>query len=406
MIKIRTNIINPINPDETEILLDHVIIIQADRIAQLRAYDAEMDQDSEDRLDCVLLPGLIDLHVHLSQYRIRGIHRPALLPWLEGVVFPEESRSANTDYSRQLAEEFFQALFLSGTTTSVIYTAPYKSACETAFDVAEELGARAFIGMTMMDQNSPKDLLQNTQKTLEQSIDLFEQWDHKTSMLNYIFTPRFAPTCSEHLMKELGRFIQENNAWFQTHLSENKDEIAWVKELFGRDSYTQVYAEMGLLGPRSIFGHGIHLSDEELSLLRQSKSKIAHCPDSNFYLKSGEFPYPRVHGAGIDIGIGSDVGAGTTLDMLYHAKMASYRQSSVVITPQRLFYHISLGNAKILGLETEIGSIEIGKQADLVLFKLPCSQTPDDAILSRLCFYSHEFSIVRTIIAGRIVHED
>ncbi|MDZ4181910.1 MAG: guanine deaminase [Candidatus Cloacimonadaceae bacterium] len=405
MIKIRTNILNPLSPDETELLKDQIIIIQAERITQLRAYDVDQDHDSEDRRDCVLVPGLIDLHVHLSQYRIRGIHRPALLPWLEEVVFPEESRSANIDYSGHLAEEFFQALFRSGTTTSVIYTAPYKSAGETAFEVAEELGARAFIGMTMMDQNSPQDLLQNTQKSLEDSIELYEQWDQKTPLLNYIFTPRFAPTCSEHLMRALGIFIRANNAWLQTHLSENKDEIAWVKELFGLESYTQVYAEMGLLGPRSIFGHGIHLSDSEMRLLRESKSKIAHCPDSNFYLKSGEFPYQSVHDAGIEIGIGSDVGAGTTLDMLYHAKMACYRQSSFVITPQRLFYHISLGNAKLLGLETEIGSIEIGKQADLVLFKLPSDTACDDATLSRLCFYSHEFSVERTIIAGKIVHE-
>ncbi|MDP2173711.1 MAG: amidohydrolase family protein, partial [Candidatus Cloacimonadaceae bacterium] len=178
----------------------------------------------------------------------------------------------------------------------------------------------------------------------------------------------------------------------------------WVRDLFGLDSYTQVYKEMGLLGPRSILGHAIHLSANEIALLKDYDCKIAHCPDSNFYLKSGEFPYERIKGAGIEIGIGSDVGAGTTLNMLYHAKMANFRQSSYTITPERMLYHVTLGNAKILGLDNKIGMVEAGKQADIVLFKLPSEHEPNDAILSRLCFYGQEFSVVETRIAGKIVY--
>ncbi|MDP2174073.1 MAG: amidohydrolase family protein, partial [Candidatus Cloacimonadaceae bacterium] len=149
MVKIRSHILNPLGPDKINLLTDHVIVIVNDEIQSVRPFDAKLDSDSEDRRDCLVLPGLIDLHVHLSQYRIRGNHRPALLPWLKEVVFPEEAKSVDQDFAAELAKDFFHALFRNGTTTSVIYTAGFKSACDTAFQIARELGARAFIGMTM-----------------------------------------------------------------------------------------------------------------------------------------------------------------------------------------------------------------------------------------------------------------
>ena len=405
MRKIRTNVINPLTPDEAQVLADHILILDEGLIIDLRAFDPALDTEYEDRRDQLALPGFIDLHVHLSQYRMRGHYQPALLPWLQNQVFPVEAKSRDRDYARLLAGEFFSALFAVGTTTAVIYTAPFRQACETAFEAARACGARCFIGMTLMDRNSPENLIQSTEYALQNSIELFRHYNASTPLLNYIFTPRFAPSCSEELMREIAAFAAGNGAFIQTHLSENRDELDWVHRLFGRDSYTQVYAAMGLLTPRTILAHCIHLSDPELDILKDHDCRIAHCPDSNFYLKSGEFDYPRLSAKGLQIGIGSDVGAGTSLNMLYHAKMANFRQSAYPLLPERLLYHITLGNARILGLEDRIGSLQPGKEADLCFLGVPAFGLDEDNILSELCFAGHEFPVRETLVARRSVYQ-
>ena len=281
---LRSNIFNPISPTQVDFLADHVLSFDGEKIHAIIPFQ-DFSGAWEDYRDHIVLPGLIDLHVHLSQYRIRGLYEPALLPWLKQHVFPEEMRSSDPDYARGLSLDFYQALLRRGTTFSVIYTAPFRQAADIAFEVAHELGIRAKIGMTMMDMNSPEGILHSTDYALKHSIELFEKWSDP--YLGYIFSPRFAPTCSETLMRETGKYAAEHQAFIQTHLSENIEETRWVKQLFGQDTYTEVYADYGILSPRTILGHAIHLSDDELDLLAQSHSNIAHCPDSNFYLKSG-----------------------------------------------------------------------------------------------------------------------
>lgn len=404
MRKIRSNLVNPVSPDQVSVLKDHVLEWNGKTISTVRPYDPALDAGCEDRSDCVALPGLIDIHVHLSQYRIRGHYEPALLPWLEKHVFPAEALSRAPEYAKALAEEFFQALFAAGTTTSVIYTAPFWTACEAAFATARELGARAFIGMTLMDQYSPPDLLQSTAAAYAQSVELYEKYDKPDSLLRYIFTPRFAVSCSAQLMQMIAAFAHDHSAWIQTHLSENKDELRFVQQAFGADSYTQVYEQMGLLGPQTILAHAIHLSEAEMDTLAHHRCKIAHCPDSNFYLKSGEFKYQNLRDHKLEIGIGSDVAAGTSLSMLYHAKLANFRQSSLSLLPARLLYHITLGNAQLLGLSERIGSLETGKEADLCLLKLPKAMQADADLPSALCFWGHEFRVLETVIAGKSVY--
>jgi len=403
MIKIRTKLINPVSPDRVEFLSDHVLGYEDGRITLLRPYKPELDADAEQALDSFMLPGFIDLHVHLSQYRARGRYEPALLPWLQKHIFPAEALSADPDYARNLAEDFFQGLFAAGTTSAVIYTAPFRQACDTAFEAASLAGARALIGMTLMDRNIPETLVQTTSYAYENSVDLYETW-HGKPLLDYIFTPRFAPTCSPELMKLIATYAEGHEAFIQSHLSENRDEIAWVKELFGKGSYTQVYSDLGLLGHRTIMGHAIHLSDGELDLLAESNTAIAHCPDSNFFLKSGEFPYQSIWERGIRMGLGSDVGAGTTLSMPHHAQMASYRQSTASLTPQRLLWHLTMGAAAVLGWQDCIGSLAPGKAADLCLIRIPSDQLLDSDLLSGLCYYGREFKVIRTIVGGKAVY--
>ncbi|HNT52702.1 MAG TPA: amidohydrolase family protein [Candidatus Syntrophosphaera sp.] len=404
MPRIRTNILNPLDRDRLQLAKDQILTWSDGVITGIRPFDPARDSDCEDRRDCLALPGLIDLHVHLSQYRIRGRYEPELLAWLRKHVFPAEALSRDPDYARELAHEFFYALFAAGTTTAVIYTAPYETACEIAFEAAAELGARALIGMTLMDANSPAELQQSTDYAYSRSVELWQRWHQPDGLLDYVFTPRFALSCSETLMRRIGVFASEHRAWIQTHLSENPEEIRQVHKRFGQASYTQVYADMGLLTPHSIFAHAIHLSEREIELLAAHGCKVAHCPDSNFFLKSGEFDYPALERQGVPIGIGSDVAAGSSLNMLYHAKLANYRQSVYPLAPERLLYHVTLGNAAILGLADRIGSLQAGKQADICLLRLPEQPLPDADLPSALCFYGHEFSVAATFISGRKVY--
>ena len=401
MKNILCNIVNPISPEEIQFLPKQVISIEESKISAITPLSEFQGRIDEDRSNEYALPGFIDLHTHLSQYYIRGLYEPALLPWLNKYVFPEEERSKNIEYAEKLSRDFFSAMLKAGTTTCVIYTAPFFSACDMAFEIAKETGIRALIGMTMMDMNCPENLPQNSHKTLEESILLYEKWHGKNAKLDYIFTPRFAPTCSLELMKEVVKYAIEHNAWIQTHLSENKEEIEMVKEIFGYKSYTEVYQKAGLLTQHSIFAHCIHLGDEEIKMLAENKCKIAHCPDSNFFLKSGEFPLQKIEEAGIEYGLGSDVGAGTSLNMLYHTKMMNYRQSDYPVLPAKALYHITLGSAKLLGVDEIIGSLEIGKEADIVFLKPPLNYPLKNNGISQLVFCGQEFSLTETLVAGR-----
>ena len=401
MKNILCNIVNPISPEEIQFLPKQVISIEESKISAITPLSEFQGRIDEDRSNEYALPGFIDLHTHLSQYYIRGLYEPALLPWLNKYVFPEEERSKNIEYAEKLSRDFFSAMLKTGTTTCVIYTAPFFSACDMAFEIAKETGIRALIGMTMMDMNCPENLPQNSHKTLEESILLYEKWHGKNAKLDYIFTPRFAPTCSLELMKEVAKYAIEHNAWIQTHLSENKEEIEMVKEIFGFKNYTEVYQKAGLLTQHSIFAHCIHLSDEEIKMLAENKCKIAHCPDSNFFLKSGEFPLQKIEEAGIEYGLGSDVGAGTSLNMLYHTKMMNYRQSDYPVLPAKALYHITLGSAKLLGVDEIIGSLEIGKEADIVFLKPPLNYPLKNNGISQLVFCGQEFSLTETLVAGR-----
>ncbi len=405
MRQIKTNIISPIDQANTTYLNDVVISIDSGIIVSIEPFDASIHLDCEDKTAFACLPGLIDMHVHLSQFDIRGQYRPALLPWLNDVVFPAENKSNNPEYAVSIADRFYSALLKAGTTTAIIYTAPSFIACQKAFERAEISGIRARIGMTLMDMNSPDFLLQTPEYAFENSITLYEAWHQKNDLLDYIFTPRFAPTCSPELMTKIGHFASSHNAWIQSHLSENADEIQWVKDIFGLNSYTEVYEKFGILGPHTIMAHCIHLSELELSILRDTDTKIAHCPDSNFYLKSGEFHLSNVMNHHIPFGLGSDVGAGTTLSMLYHAKMYNFRQSEISVSPSNALYHITLGSAIAIGMDDKIGSIDVGKEADLIFIPNQ-NGTSLPALLSSLIFYGSEFPIAETLVRGHSVYED
>lgn len=400
---VKTNILNPLSLKKTEFRKDVFITIEAGKIVSL----SEINEADNfiDRTDLICCPGFVDTHVHLSQFYMRGSHSPNLLHWLNTYTFQAEHRSKDEKYAREVAEDFFADLVSKGTTTSVIYTAPFKPACDLAFQVAEEKKARAIIGMTMMDANSPDFLKQTTKQAFEDSVALFEKWNKKTDLLEYVFTPRFALTCSAELLKLAGDFAADNDAFVQTHLSENKAEIDRALQLFPQyRSYTEIYEGLNILSPKTILGHVIHVDDEEIAILKETGSKIAHCPDSNFFLKSGMFPWQKIKQFDLDFALASDVGGGSSLNMLNVMKMAAFHQNDYVVSPQELFYRGTLGAAKILGKENVIGSIQTGKEADLVFLQLADFQKYHETELLAKLIYTHEdVEVVETLIQGRKV---
>jgi guanine deaminase len=360
---------NPVAPDRVESYAPGYLVIAGEKIEQLRRDDPRKEFPDADFVDAgnqSIVPGFVDTHVHLPQFRIMGIGAGELLTWLNTITYPEETRFADPEYAAGVAREFFDALVASGTTTAMIYSSVHEEATDIAFAAARTRGIRAFIGKVMMDRNSPEALQEETEDSISASMRLFDKWDGADGgRLRYVFTPRFAASCSTELMTRVGRIARERMAFVQSHLSENKDEVDWVGKLFpAAPSYTGVYDSAGLLNERSIMAHCIHLSSAEVALLAQRRTKVAFCPYSNRTLRSGTMPYRTLRDAGLNISLGTDVAGGPSLSML--EQMREAMTAAGIAQPEAL-YLATLGGAKALGLDDRIGNFEAGKDADFVI---------------------------------------
>ncbi len=353
----------------------------------------------------IVFPGFIDLHVHFPQLDIMGLRSDTLLYWLRELVFKHEAKLSDEKFAEDLAKRFIKALIENGTTTAMVFSSIHQRATDILFREASKSQLILFIGKTMMDANSPSYLSETTSNSIRESVELLERWNGFQGKLFYVFTPRFALSCTEELMRETGRLARSYNVFIQSHVSENRDEVREVKRIFKRD-YIQLLDEVGLLWEKTVLAHGIHLNEGEAQLLAERKVSIAHCPDSNFFLRSGRFPYSLMREAGVRFGLGSDVGAGTSLYMPYHAKVMIYTQvpeggGGAEISLEEAFRKFTLDSAEILGLDHLVGSVELGKRGDLVLFspdKLGRGSTRD--ILSRLIFRSPEIKPEVVIVNG------
>ncbi|MDD3050823.1 MAG: guanine deaminase [Candidatus Cloacimonetes bacterium] len=400
-IYIKTNILTPVASDDLCFRRNVYLEVSGSKISQISE-----DISTEDYIDysnLVCLPGLIDIHVHLSQFYAIGRYSPDLLKWLNSYIFKAEAESSDYDFAKRIAKDFYESLLAHGTTTSVVYTSLFSSACEAAFEIAEAMGVRSIIGKTMMDVNSPDSLSETTEDSLRNSFELFEKWNFRNDLLEYVFTPRFAPVCSPKLMREVADFAGKNDAYIQSHLSENLNEIKWVKSLFpDLPNYTSVYNYFGLLSPKTIMAHCIHLTEDEIDLLKDTGCKVAHCPDSNFFLKSGIFPFETLCRREIKFGLATDVAAGTNLSMFNTMKMAIYMQKKNLVDPKYAFYISTLGNAELLGKDKLIGSVEAGKEADLSFWSVSdIASKGSDEILSELIFTELGNKASKVWIAGK-----
>ncbi len=265
----------------------------------------------------LITPGFIDTHIHYPQTGMIAAYGEQLLDWLNNYTFPEEKRFANVDYAREVAVQFLDELARNGTTTALVFGTVHKASVDVFFQEAEKRNLRMIAGKVLMDRNAPDDLTDTPESGYADSKALIEKW-HNKGRLHYAVTPRFAPTSSPEQLRLAGKLLEEYpDVYMHTHLSENKKEIEWVQELFpDSKNYLDVYDQHGLLSSRSVFAHGIHLCDGECKRLSETDSAIAFCPTSNLFLGSGLFPLDEMEDKGIKVGMGTDVGAGTSFSLL------------------------------------------------------------------------------------------
>ena len=318
----------------------------------------------------LIMPGFIDTHVHYPQTEMIASYGEQLLEWLENYTFPFEKQFSDFEHGKSVAEFFLTQLLEAGTTTALVFGTVHKESVEAFFTVAQQKKLRMICGKVLMDQNCPKDLSDTVESGYQDSKALIEKW-HKTDRLQYAITPRFAPTCSTEQLNKAGQLLSENpSVYLHTHLSENKNEIAWVKDLFpASDGYLDVYDKSKLLGRRSVFAHGVHLHDSECQRLGETNSAIAFCPSSNLFLGSGLFNLKQAQAFDVNVGLGSDIGAGTTFSMLSTINEGYKTQQlrNDKLSPFQSFYLATLGGAVSLDLEGTIGNFSKGAEADFIV---------------------------------------
>jgi guanine deaminase len=267
----------------------------------------------------------------------------------------------------------------------------------------------------MMDRNSPASMQETTTESIRAALRLFDKWDGANDgRLRYVFTPRFAGSSSMDLMQRTSAAARERNAFLQSHLSENRAEVDWIRSLFPRhSSYTDVYDSAGMLGPRTIMAHCIHLADDEVSVLARSSTNVAFCPYSNRFLRSGVMPYAKLKAAGLKIGLGTDIAGGPSLSMLRQMgeALSSANADEPSLSPAGALYLATLGGARILQLDDRIGSFDAGKDADFVVVDWRrldplCGTGAYDApgnILSRICYNGDTECVTGVYVRGERV---
>jgi guanine deaminase len=326
----------------------------------------------------IIAPGFVDMHVHYPQLDVIGSPADGLLPWLENYTFPEEKRFAAPEYCAQAATFFIAELLRHGVTTALTFATSHPESVNALLGQAQQHKLRMMAGKVLMDQNAPDGLRDDTEQSLIDTEALIKQW-HGVDRLGYAITPRFVPTSSAAQLRGAGELAAKYpDVWIQSHVAENLDEIAWVKQLYPEArSYLSVYEQFGLLRPRAVYAHCIHLDDEDRALMRATGTAAAVSPTSNLFLGSGFFDYSAADRAGHLYGLASDVGGGTSFSP-FHTMLAAYyvgrtkvegwqTKPAVSLSPQHLWWQHTAGAAQALGLSGVVGNLLPGCEADFVI---------------------------------------
>ena len=321
----------------------------------------------------LLLPGFVDAHIHYPQIDVIASYGARLLDWLERYTFPAEARFGDATHAQEAADFFLDELLRNGTTTALVLGSVHPVSVEVFFERCLTRNLRMVAGKVLMDRNCPQSVRDSAVSGYRESAELIEKW-HRRGRLGYAITPRFAGTSSDAQLQLAVQLAREHpDTHIHSHMSETAEEIALVRELFPwSTSYLDVYDRFGLLRERAVYAHCIHLDTQERSRFARSGAAAAACPTSNLFLGSGLFDFDASLAAGMRVGIGTDVGGGTSFSMLRTLSEA-YKVAQLArqrLSPWRAFYLATLGGAQALRLDREIGNFEPGKEADFVVLRL------------------------------------
>lgn len=387
---------------------------EASSVTQLAHSNAKI----ENYRDAIISAGFIDTHVHYPQTQMIASYGEQLLQWLEKYTFVTEQQFADKSHADRVAEFFLRELLRNGTTTAAVYCTVHPQSVDAFFEQSQKLNTLMIAGKVLMDRNAPAPLLDTPETAYSQSKQLIERW-HNNGRQRYCITPRFAGTSSPEQLDVASHLWREHSdTYLQTHLAESRDEVTWMRDLFPtHKNYLDIYARHGLLGPRSIYAHCIHIDEDDFCAFHRSGAAIAHCPTSNLFLGSGLFNLVSAKNPQrpVRVGLGSDIGAGTSfspLESLNEAyKIAQLRGDK--LDALRAFYLATRGGAESLYLDDRIGSLTPGNDADLVildprataLMQLRHDHANDiEDILFMLMMLGDDRAVRATYIAGECVH--
>ncbi|NNF51293.1 MAG: guanine deaminase [Gammaproteobacteria bacterium] len=401
---------------------DGVLVLEGGRVVGLGSAEEWLASPAagvtvEDRRGYLLVPGFVDTHIHYPQTDIIAGHGKQLMDWLEHYVWPIEARFNDQQTGAATAEFFLDELLRNGTTTACVFGTVHVASIDTFMAAALRRGMRMIAGKVLMDRNCPETLREDAGDGIGKSAELIERW-HGKGRLAYALTPRFAPTSSPQLLQAISELLRsQNDLYLQTHLAECQDETRLVAELFPESSsYLGVYDQFGLVIERSVFAHGIHIDHDDRRRMAQAGSAISFCPTSNMFLGSGLFNYQAAKRAGIRVGLGSDVGAGTRFGISETAAEAYKvcRLRGDDLHPFEAFYLATLGGARALRLDDSIGNFENGKEADFVLLDYNATPllarrtavaTDLEERLFALMMLADDRAVAETYVMGERVHE-
>jgi len=400
---------------------DGLLVIEAGKVTQIgHAADllSTLPAGTEviEYKDALITPGFIDTHIHYPQTGMIASYGEQLLDWLDTYTFPTERAFADKAHAGEVAQVFLRELLRNGTTTALVFGSVHKESVDAFFEQAHKLDLRMIAGKVLMDRNAPDYLTDTAESGYADSKELIERW-HGKGRLHYAVTPRFAPTSTPEQLALAGKLFQEYpDLYMHTHLSENRKEIEWVRELFPeRKGYLDVYDHHGLIGARSVFAHGVHLCDDECRRLGETGSAVAFCPTSNLFLGSGLFDLEKVEGFGVRVGLGTDVGAGTSFSQLQSLNEA-YKVMQLQgkkLDPFKSLYLATLGGARALYLDDRIGNLQPGKEADFVVldykatplieYRLSQARSLEERLFA-LMILGDDRAVKETYAAGVSVH--
>jgi guanine deaminase len=364
--------------DQVRYIEDGVLITEQGKIRWFGTWeDAQAQLPTQIEIqhypEQLIIPGMIDTHIHFPQTEMVGAYGEQLLSWLNTYTFPTEIQFKDKAYAQEIAKFFVNELLKNGTTTALVFCTVHPESVDALFEAAQQHQMRLIAGKVMMDHHAPEALCDTAESAYDDSKALIQKW-HGQGRALYAITPRFAPTSTPEQLERAGQLKAEYpDVYVHTHLSENKDEIAWVKDLFpAQKGYLDVYHHYGLTGQRSVFAHCVHLEDDEWQCMHETDSAIAFCPTSNLFLGSGLFPLKKTWQQQVKVGLGTDIGAGTSFSLLQTVNEA-YKVQQLQgdkLSAFESLYHATLGGAKALDLDDKLGNFNAGKEADFVVLNI------------------------------------